>query len=235
MSSLPLIGISGWSYRTERWDLRGVTLPYIKAVEQAGGLPVLLPPGLSERSLTEWLGRIDGLVMTGGGDIDPAHFGEERAPEADKPNPERDQFDLHLARWALESNVPLLAICRGAQVLAVADGGSLHQHIGEAHRERDRRTEAVHTVGVQQGSLLERLTGAVQLGVNSIHHQAVRDLPTRFRAAARAADGTLEAFEAPALPFCLAVQWHPEALAPSMAEHAALFRALVEAASLAQR
>lgn len=232
MGSLPLIGISGWSNRTSpRVDMRGVSLPYIKAVEEAGGLPVILPPGLESRTLTEWLSRIDGLVMTGGGDLDPAYFGEERLPECDEPNPERDEYDLRLARFALETQIPTLAICRGAQVMAVADGGSLYQHIGEAHRERDRRTEAVHTIDVEPGSLLGRLTGVQVLGVNSIHHQAVRTVSERFRVVARAADGTLEAYEAPSLPFCLAVQWHPEALAPSMAEHASIFQALVAAAA----
>jgi putative glutamine amidotransferase len=234
MRSLPLIGISGYSHRNELRDLRGVTLPYIKAVEAAGGLPVLLPPGLEQRTLDEWLSRIDGLVMTGGGDLNPAYYGEERHPEADEPNAERDEFDLYLAKWVLTSGTPTLAICRGAQTMAVAHGGSLYQHIGEAHRERSRRTEVVHTVTVEPDSLLARLTGVRELGVNSIHHQAVRHVPDRFRVVARAADGTLEAYEEPSHPFCLAVQWHPEALAPSMAEHAAIFRAFMEAAAQAR-
>lgn len=231
MHSLPLIGISGWFHRNEIRDLRGVSLPYMQAVDQAGGLPVLLPPGLSQRALTEWLGRLDGLVMTGGGDLDPAYFGEAPHPLCDPPNPERDEFDMQLAQWVLETGKPTLAICRGMQVLAVADGGSLYQHIGEEHRVRGRRHEVVHTATVEPGSLLGRLTGVQELGVNSIHHQAVRSLSERFRVVARAADGTVEAYEAPGLPFCLAVQWHPEALAPQLAEHAALFRALIEAAS----
>ncbi|HLO01721.1 MAG TPA: gamma-glutamyl-gamma-aminobutyrate hydrolase family protein [Symbiobacteriaceae bacterium] len=231
MHSLPLIGISGWFHRNEIRDLRGVSLPYMQAVDQAGGLPVLLPPGLSQRALTEWLGRLDGLVMTGGGDLDPAYFGEAPHPLCDPPTPERDEFDMQLAQWVLETGKPTLAICRGMQVLAVADGGSLYQHIGEEHRVRDRRHEVVHTATVEPGSLLGRLTGVQEIGVNSIHHQAVRSLSERFRVVARAADGTVEAYEAPGLPFCLAVQWHPEALAPQLAEHAALFRALIEAAS----
>jgi putative glutamine amidotransferase len=181
--------------------------------------------------MTAWLSRIDGLVMTGGADIDPTYYGEQPQPETDTPNLERDEFDLRLARFALETRIPTLAICRGAQVMAVAHGGSLFQHIGETHRERDRRTEAVHTVTVEQGSLLGRLTGVQELGVNSIHHQAVRNVSSRFKVVARAADGTLEAYEEPGMPFCLAVQWHPEALAPSMSEHASIFQALIEAAS----
>lgn len=231
MRSRPLIGISGWSHKNEIRDMRGVSLPYIEAVDRAGGLPVILPTGLSDEALTGWLERIDGLVMTGGGDIDPAFYGEERLPECDPPSPERDAFDMRLAKWALETGKPLLAICRGMQVLAVADGGSLHQHIGEDHRVRGRRHEVVHTASVAEGSLLGRLTGVQELGVNSIHHQAVRAVSERFRVVARAADGTIEAYEALSVPFCLGVQWHPEALAPQMAEHAALFKALVEAAS----
>lgn len=231
MSSLPLIGISGWSNRTEKWDLRGVTLPYIKAVEQAGGLPVLLPPGLDERTVTEWLSRIDGLVMTGGGDLDPAYFGEQCHPLCGKPNPERDKFDMHLAKWALETRKPTLGICRGMQVLTVASGGSLHQHIGDAHMEAGRRHEVVHSIAIEADSLLGRITGVQELGVNTVHHQAVNRVATTFRVVARAADGTVEAIEAPSQPFLIGVQWHPEALAPKMDEHAAIFRALIEAAS----
>lgn len=232
MSSRPLIGISGWSHRNELRDMRGTGLTYIQAVDRAGGTPVILPPGLSDAALTDWLERIDGLVMTGGGDLDPAHYGEERHPSCDPPNPERDAFDMALAKWALETGKPLLAVCRGMQILAVVGGGSLHQHIGEEHRVRERRYEVVHTATVEPNSLLARLTGVEELGVNSIHHQAVKAVSDRFRVVARAADGTVEAFEAPGMAFCLGVQWHPEALAPQMAEHAAIFRALIEAASV---
>lgn len=236
MSGLPLIGISGWIHQTDRRDLRGVPLPYIKAVEGAGGLPVLLPPGLGERALNEWLRRLDGLVLSGGLDLDPVCYGEERAAATDPPSPERDEHDLNLARWSLARDLPLLAICRGAQALAVAAGGRLCQEVEQVygtqitHRQRERRREGVHPVRVESGTLLERLLNADSVWVNSVHHQAVALLPERFRPAAYAPDGVLEAFEEPSQPFCLAVQWHPEDLAPSRADQAALFAGLVAAA-----
>jgi len=236
MAAYPLIGISGWIQRSETHDLRGVPLPYIEAVEAAGGLPVLLPPGVSQQGIDAWLDRLDGLVLSGGLDIDPARYGEERHPACGPSSSERDDHDLYLARRALELGLPLLAICRGAQVLAVAAGGSLVQdlpalHPGALkHRQPALRRQAVHPVQVVPGSLLHRLTGATELQVNSVHHQAVRALPAPFRPAALAPDGVLEAFELPSHPFCLALQWHPEDLAPTRPEQAALFSALVERA-----
>lgn len=237
MGRIPLIGISGWIHQTERRDLRGVPLPYIRAVEEAGGLPVLLPPGLEERAMGEWCRRLDGMLLTGGRDLAPALYGEEALQTTDPPEPERDQHDLALARWALEGGLPTLAICRGAQLLAVAAGGRLHQEVEEvygtaiAHRQRERRTEPVHPATLKQSTLLERVLGSAVVAVNSVHHQAVSRLPEPFRPAAYAPDGVLEAFEAPGHPFCLAVQWHPEELAPRHREHAALFTALIAAAT----
>lgn len=231
----PLIGISAWTKQNGNLTVSSVNLAYIQAVDAAGGLPVFLTPGLSRGALNEWLSRLDGLVLTGGGDLNPKYWGEERHELSDVPNDERDEFDLYLANWALTNQVPFLGICRGMQTMAVVSGGSLHQHIGEEHRLAERRPEIVHTASVQPDSLLGRLTGVQELGMNSVHHQAVNRLAERFQVVARAADGTVEAYEEPSLPFCLCVQWHPEALASAHDEHAAIFRGLIEAASRGSR
>lgn len=238
MRNPPLIGVSGVMIPNDIWDVRGTPLPYLRSIEAAGGLPLILPPGLSEATLHIWLDRIDGLVLMGGPDLDPAHYGEERHPVCGDPVPELDAADVYLARWALERQVPTLAICRGAQVLAVAAGGSLYQDIATAlpnalaHSQTEQRFQTVHTVQVQPGSRLHQLMGTEAPAVNSVHHQAVKNLPGRFRALAHAPDGVLEAYEDPAHPFCLAVQWHPEYLTATRPEHAALFAALVTAAAV---
>lgn len=165
------IGISGWIHRTVNRDLRGMPLPYIEAIEQAGGVPLLLPPGVARATLDYWLPLLDGPFLPGGLDIDPARYGEERYDLCDIPNVERDDHELELARWALDQKVPLLGICRGAQVVAVAEGGTLWRDIehdlgtGIRHRQPERRTEAVHQLQVLSGTLLERTTERCHLSV----------------------------------------------------------------------
>jgi putative glutamine amidotransferase len=202
-------------------------MSYLRAIDAAGGMPVVLPPLGDAGALLE---RLDGICLSGGPDLDPDAYGAaERHAELGPTEPDLDAFELALARAADERGIPLLGICRGAQALNVARGGSLHQHV-PAHRQTEPATAATHSVHVETGSRLAQLVGTRPLRVNSFHHQAVDALGHGLRAVAHAADGTIEAIEAPGPRLLLGVQWHAEGL---MGEprHDALFEALVAAAS----
>jgi putative glutamine amidotransferase len=210
----PLIGVT--TYHRERSGRERYHVPaaYVDAVRLGGGLPVLLPPGDSRPD--EILESLDGLVLCGGGDIDPALFGGAHGHEALYSTcAERDGFELALVREALAKGTPLLAICRGLQVLNVALGGDLHVHLPDVVGEEvvhrlSREQHNLHPVRIEPGCALAGLLGAAELEVASWHHQAIDRLGDGLRAVAWAADGTVEAVELPGRPEVLAVQWHPE-------------------------
>lgn len=210
-------------------------LPYLKAVEAAGGLPVALPP-LDPDAIEPLLGRLSGLCLSGGPDLDPSAYGERQHAELGPTEPDVDRFELALAKLAWKRRVPLLAICRGAQALNVARGGTLVQHLPERqgvtieHRQSEPGECPTHAVNVAPGSLLERVLGGGTLRVNSFHHQAVDRLGRGLSVVATSPDGVVEGIEAPRRDFVLGVQWHAECLA-DRPEQARLFEALVQAAS----
>ncbi|MBI2265311.1 MAG: gamma-glutamyl-gamma-aminobutyrate hydrolase family protein [Armatimonadetes bacterium] len=187
---------------------------YIRSIEETGGVPAVI-----NRDWKEMLPQLGGILLTGGKDIAPCHYGEEnRYPEGIlQLEPERDSWGLPLAREALRAQVPLLAICRGLQELNVVAGGTLHQHLPQEcpwciaeHRGPVSR-ETRHPVEVLDGdTILFEVLGTTDLVVNSRHHQAVKELAPFFRLTARSADGVVEAFEGVSHPWLLAVQWHPE-------------------------
>jgi putative glutamine amidotransferase len=205
-------------------------MTYLRAIDAAGGVPVVLPPlGVAEALLD----RLDAICLSGGPDLDPEAYGtRERHPELGPTEPGLDAFELELARAADARGLPVLGICRGAQALNVAHGGTLHQHL-PGHRQVEPATATTHTVHVAPGSRLEALVGAAPLRVNSFHHQAVAALGRGLRAAAHAPDGTIEAIEAPGRGFLVGVQWHAEGLLEYPRQRA-LFEALVAAAAGAQ-
>jgi putative glutamine amidotransferase len=204
-------------------------MTYVRAVEAAGGMPVVLPPvGLA--AVAPLVERLDGICLSGGPDLDPKAYGApDRHAELGPTEPALDAFELGLARMADAAGLPILGICRGAQAVNVARGGTLHQHVA-GHRQTEVGTVPTHTVTVAEGTLLAALAGPGTLAVNSFHHQAVDRPGTGLRVTARAADGTIEAIEDRTGRFVLAVQWHAEMLS-ALAAHGALFGALVEAAA----
>jgi putative glutamine amidotransferase len=227
----PLIGISAHKVLVQDGDVSTfhhvVSAAYVKAVRKAGGVPVLLPV-VEPDDAGGLLERIDALLMTGGGDVDPANYGEDPDALTARVDAERDVHDIALVRAAVERDVPTLAICRGSQILNVALGGALVQHI-DHHFDLERYNESVHEIEIESSSALAKIVGGTGLGVNTLHHQAVRDVPSGARVVARAADGTVEALETDG-GRALGVQWHPELLR-HRPEHLALFRSLVEQAS----
>ncbi|HXW86993.1 MAG TPA: gamma-glutamyl-gamma-aminobutyrate hydrolase family protein [Streptosporangiaceae bacterium] len=223
MSDRPLIGISAYSQQARwgSWDLPAVLLPrrYTDMVAAAGGLPVLLPP-LPDAA--DVLGRLDGLVLSGGGDIDPARYGAARDHASGPANAERDAAELGLWRHALASGLPVLGICRGLQVVNVAQGGTLHQHlpdlVGHDGHSPDPGAYGSHKVSVAPTSRLAGALGRTETAVPTHHHQAIDRLGAGLVATAWTDDGVIEAVEfgagedpAGAGGFMLAVQWHPEA------------------------
>jgi putative glutamine amidotransferase len=206
-------------------------MTYLRAIEEAGGMPVVLPP-LGDA--TAYLDRLDGICLSGGPDLDPDAYGApERHAELGPTEPGLDAFELELARAAEARGLPILGICRGAQALNVARGGTLHQHL-PGHRQTEPATATTHTVHVEPGSRLARVVGTGVLRVNSFHHQAVDVLGRGLRSVAHAADGIVEAIEAPGPRLVLGVQWHAEGLIVQP-RHRALFDELVEAAAAPSR
>jgi putative glutamine amidotransferase len=209
---------------------------YVRAIETAGGLPLVLAPGRPEDA-GEFLDRVDALVLSGGADVDPAAYGEERHPTVTRVHPGRDAFELALAREAVARDLPTLAICRGHQLLNVATGGTLVQDIPSQvpaatdHDPDTERWECCHDVDVLPGTRLRAILGRDRVSVNSFHHQAVRRLGDGFVLSAQGAeDGVIEAMEMPDRRFMLGVQWHPESFWDRPAGFQPLFEALLQAA-----
>ena len=213
---------------------------YVRAVYLAGGLPlVAVPPmecGDTAEAVAELCSLARGIVLTGGSDVLPGLFGEEPHPKLGAVNPVRDRFELALARAAMQADLPVLAICRGMQVLNVAAGGGLVQDIescvpgAHAHRVTAPRWLPTHSVSVVPGSILWKIFRRDSIMVNSFHHQAVHPVAPGFEVSARASDGVVEAIEKAGSRFMVGVQWHPEALAGKDPEALNVFREFLIAA-----
>jgi putative glutamine amidotransferase len=213
---------------------------YVDSIRAAGGTPVILPTDRAD--LFDTLPRLDGLLLSGGGDLDPVTYGDvdvhERTYGIDD---ERDTFETLAFRHAVEEDMPTLCICRGIQVMAVAQGGTLVQDIPTMidgaieHRQHNAgktRDEVSHAVSVADNTPLHDIVGRATFDVNSFHHQSVRKPGRDLQVIATAGDGVIEALWHPGMRFGLGVQWHPEMLASHFPQHAALFAAFVEAAAL---
>jgi putative glutamine amidotransferase len=231
----PIIGITSYAQdaRWGAWELPAALLPlsYVRSVEQAGGRPLLIPP--IEDAVEETLDVLDGLVLSGGADIDPDHYGAARHRETTFTQPERDRAEMALLAGALERELPVLAICRGMQMLNVAHGGDLHQHLPElvgheGHREVPGAF-SLHEVRLAPKSTVGRLLGKRAV-VHSSHHQALDRVGRAIEAVGWAADGSIEAIEDPAHRFAVGVLWHPEE-----GDDKRLFEALVEEARAYRR
>jgi putative glutamine amidotransferase len=224
---IPVVGITTHAERAQfgAWDVPTAFVPlsYVWAIEEAGGRPLLVPPSLE--AIEETLDALDGIVLSGGADLDPALWGEEPHEATFGVDPLRDSAELALLRAALDRDLPVLAVCRGSQVLNVALGGDLEQHIpdrlGHDGHKVTPGTFAEHPVEMLPGTRLHHLIGD-GAHVRSHHHQGYRRLGEGLREAARAEDGTIEAIEDPARRFAIGVLWHPEA-----GEDRRLFEALV--------
>ena len=233
----PLIGVSTSITVGASPERAYVNSAYLHAVQQAGGVPVALPPQLSSASMRQLAGDLQGLLLTGGGDMDPALFGETPHATLYDVAPARDTLETSVLHVALDRGLPVLAVCRGLQVLNVALGGSLHQDVGTdpgtqlAHSQKEPRDQPTHKVKLTPGCRLAATLGADELEVNSMHHQAIKRLGRGLTAVAWAPDQIVEGAEIDDTSrFVLGVQWHPEELVGHSEPARRLFAALVAAA-----
>jgi putative glutamine amidotransferase len=237
MAPVPVGLTIGNSREAEVFSLRD---DYVRAVQTAGGLPLVLAPGKPEDApalAAEYLDRVQALVLSGGADIDPGLYGEDRHPTVERIFPERDAFELALCREALRRDMPTLAICRGHQLLNVATGGTLIQDIASqveaavVHDPDSERWERCHDVVLLPGTRLREILGRERIAVNSFHHQAVKEMGRGLVLSARGCDdGVIEGMEMPDRRFMIGVQWHPESFWDQPEGFQPLFEALVNSA-----
>jgi putative glutamine amidotransferase len=229
----PIIGIGSDVQSPEGERERAFTyMTYVEAVRRAGAIPVLIPP--QPENAEQLMGELDGFLLAGGDDCDPAVYGEERHPTVDPMDVRRQANDLALAEAARKHEVPMLGICLGLQVMNVAAGGTLIQDIDSQHDTEIRHASipedrARHDVIIEKGTQLAGVLPALELNVNSSHHQAIRKVGQGLRVTALAPDGIVEGVEDPKHPFYLGVQWHPEDMTGERSG-SALFTAFIEAA-----
>lgn len=236
--SAPRIALSGVVRTWDSADRTGVNTAYLRSVLAVGGVPLILSPLLGPSYATRALDGVDGVVFTGGEDMDPAWYGAEPSPMLNPPSRERDLFELALFAAARQRELPILGICRGIQLINVALGGTLYQDLPTErpgpvdHNPPVPRTERGHFVRLAEGSRAAAALGSLGVRVNSFHHQAVRDLAPALVASGWTEDGLVESVESgPESPWLLAVQWHPEEMhGEARAPERGLFRALVERA-----
>lgn len=228
----PIIGITG-NYGDKGCELAP---GYYKSVIRAGGIPIIIPPCEDKDVIINTLDKIDGLILSGGGDANPLFWGEEPSPMLHSINPERDLAELLTIRLAYNRQIPILGICRGIQMMVVALDGSIHQDISHVegvikHSQDLARDKESHSVRIEEDSILHQIFGRKEAYVNSFHHQAVRDAGTHFRITATAPDGVVEAIESTEEKPIIGVQWHPECLESG----APIFKWLVGQAELFQQ
>lgn len=205
-----------------------VNQAYLGAIWESGGNPSVLPYTTDESELEEFCDFFDGFVFCGGEDIDPTHYGQEKHPETKSCCPQRDAFELAIFPIAFRTGKPILAICRGEQLINVALGGTLHQHV-EGHIQKTPREVTEHPIKVLEGSLLHKIIGETDIYANTLHHQCVCDLADGLVCNAVSSDGYIEAYHHANHRFCLAVQWHPECFYEKAESSSKIFKAFISA------
>lgn len=215
---------------------------YVRSLIECGAAPVMLPTGLDLQSVHEMYAQVDGVLFTGGSDIDPAYFGEARHPETYGIDADRDEVEVALTQWTMQDDKPAFSICRGIQVVNVALGGSLIQDIPSqwqagnllehrGHKIGAARDQVLHDVCVEPNCKLASILGAGNVGTNSFHHQALGRIGDGLVITSRAPDGIIESVEAPDRRWFVGVQWHPEEMTAGRADMMALFQSFVDACS----
>jgi putative glutamine amidotransferase len=234
----PIIGITcGTNSTDNNLSENSISGSYISAIESAGGTPIVIPIVQNEACLEDSLEIIDGLLLSGGVDIDPVYFGEEAKPGLGRVDADRDRVEIYLTTNALKKDIPILGICRGIQILNVAAGGTLYQDINTdlnnnilKHRQTAQGWHGTHSIDVKEGSRLLDILGQPTIRVNSFHHQSVKKLAPNFKISAVALDGIIEGIESTNRRFSIGVQFHPELMWQNNPPISAIFTAFVNAA-----
>nr|WP_099192408.1 gamma-glutamyl-gamma-aminobutyrate hydrolase family protein [Tepidibacter mesophilus] len=238
MSKRPIIGISGSMMIDSGGMFPGyersyVNNDYIQSVIRAGGIPFIIPMGECDEVIKQQVETIDGLILSGGHDVDSLLYNEEPTQKLGEIYPKRDEFDYRLIEYAMGKDIPILGICRGMQILNVANGGSLYQDLSFIdgcyikHWQGNQSDVATHNVDVEKGSKLSSIIGNT-FKVNSFHHLAVKDVAKGFNVCARAKDGVIEAIEKDGDTFVVGFQWHPEMMSKNNSKMQGIFKRLVE-------
>ncbi len=233
----PIIGLT--TFINEKDGYNSVSRNYINSVYAAGGMPVNIPIVENEKDYDAYLGMLDGIIFTGGGDISPRYYGENPLRQVNAMSSIRDEWELGLFKKAYEKNLPMIGICRGIQLINVALGGSLYQDINEQipsslghYPKETQMDELYHSVNILKESDLYHILGLDKIYVNSFHHQSVKILGSDLAVAATSEDGIIEGIEATDSRFLIGVQWHPEALSKRYPIFLELFKKIVSAARI---
>lgn len=231
----PLIGISGGSYEKNKHSY--VNENYIKAIYENGGIPIIIPISTRDDIIEEQIKILDGLILSGGEDISPLRYNEEPMEKLSYDLfIERDIFDFKLLKFAKERHIPILGICRGAQVMTVFHGGTLYQDLSYRnemsykHNQVENSNIETHSIIIEEDTLLHSIFEKEKITVNSFHHQAAKDIPENFIVSAKALDGVVEAIESLDYEFMLGLQWHPEGLQNKNEDMKKIFKVFIEEA-----
>lgn len=235
----PIIGICTRNMNKEILPSVGSSIYYSQAVIQAGGIPVLIPLHLLQEDMPQILNVVDGVIFTGGGDIDLRFYEGEESTTIDLVDVERDKFELAFAKQVIDKKIPVLGICRGLQVINIALGGTLYtdipsqidEHLSHSYIENEPFDMIAHVIEIDEDSALFQIVEKKELAVNSLHHQCIKNLAPSLRQTAVAADGVIEAAEVRDYPFGILVQWHPECL-PASEDTQKIFNAFISATIL---
>jgi putative glutamine amidotransferase len=238
----PLIGIVVFKEKIDKGVSLGqqkacLNYGYIDAIQKVGGIPILLPIIEDQESIRQQIELMDGIILSGGEDVQPFLYGEEPHPQLGLFDPERDVYEMRLIEMACAQEKPILGICRGLQILNVAFGGTLYQDLptqyasGLQHSQQAPTDLAAHSVEIIPSTILEAILERREVMINSMHHQAIKQLAPGFIENARAKDGVIEGIEKPDYPFLVAVQWHPERMIHRYPEMLQLFESFVAKAA----
>lgn len=225
----PVVGVS-FGFQSNNEVILSIREGYVNAIQQAGGIPVLLPPQITTDQFQIFKNFLNGILLSGGGDVDPVYFKEEPNPFLRRVDPLRDKFELDLIIWAIKEKIPILGICRGMQILNIACGGTVIQHLVDnkiKHTQDAPYWYPIHSV-ILTDRIIKDIFGRKTIRVNSFHHQSIGRLGTSIIEVARASDGVIEAIVKTDHPFALGVQWHPERMYNKYPGQKRLFQVFVQ-------